>query len=289
MKTLSLEAFRSKQFETVVFAGGGNRCWWQAGLVEGLSGSALWTPTTFVGASAGAGIAVAAVTHKLRASLAAAVERFSRTPANVDWSSLLKGQRPFALPRIYPDWIQSFLSAADFQTLKASPIEVRVAITRPIRFLPTTVSTAIALCLYSTEKFWLRTLHNRLPHFFGLRSEHWVINQCANLQEASTLLLASGAAVPITPTHKVAGRVALDGGFYDNAPLPKTAPASGDTLVLLTRHKPDRPQIFESDGRVYLQPKSKVAVTNMDCTDPVGVQHTFDQGLMEAAELRGSF
>jgi predicted acylesterase/phospholipase RssA len=101
MKTLSLEAFRSKQFETVVFAGGGNRCWWQAGLVEGLSGSALWTPTTFVGASAGAGIAVAAVTHKLRASLAAAVERFSRTPANVDWSSLLKGQRPFSARPIF--------------------------------------------------------------------------------------------------------------------------------------------------------------------------------------------
>lgn len=104
-----------------------------------------------------------------------------------------------------------------------------MAITRPIRFLPTTVSTAIALGLYSTEKFWLHTLHNRLPHFFGLRSEHWVINQCANVQEASTLLLASGAAVPITPTHKVAGSVALDGGFYDNTPLPKTAPASGDT------------------------------------------------------------
>jgi hypothetical protein len=42
------------------------------------------------------------------------------------------------------------------------------------------------------------------------------------------------------------------------------------------------------NGRVYVQPKSKVAVTNMDCTDPVGVQRTFDQGLMEAAELRGS-
>ena len=181
---------------------------------------------------------------------AAAVERFSRTPVNVEWSSLLKGQRPFVLPRIYPDWIRSFLSAADFQTLKASPIEVRVAITQHIRFLPTTVSTAMALGLYSTEKFWLR-------------SEHWVINQCVNVDEASTLLLASGAAAP------------------------KTQPASGDTLVLLTRHKPDRPQIFESDGRVYLQPKSKVAVTNMDCTDPVGCQRTFDQGWMEAAELRG--
>ena len=168
----------------------------------------------------------------------------------MEWSNLLKGQRPFVLPRIYPDWIRSFLSAGDFQTLKASPIEVRVAITQHIRFLPTTVSTAMALCLYSTEKFWLR-------------SEYWVINQCANLDEASTLLLASGAAAP------------------------KTRSASGDTLVLLTRHKPERPQIFESNGRVYLQSKSKIAVTNMDCTDPVGCQRTFDQGWMEAAELRG--
>jgi predicted acylesterase/phospholipase RssA len=109
----------------------------------------------------------------------------------------------------------------------------------------------------------------------------------ASAEQASTLLLASGAAAPITPTHKVAGRTALDGGFYDNAPLPKTQPASGNTLVLLTRHKPDWPQLFELDGRVYLQPKSKVTVTNMDCTDPVGVQRTFDQGLMEAAELLG--
>lgn len=51
MKTLFLEAFRSKEFETVVFAGGGNRRWRQAGLVEGFSGSALWTPTTFVSAA----------------------------------------------------------------------------------------------------------------------------------------------------------------------------------------------------------------------------------------------
>lgn len=287
MKAISFEEFRSRQFGTVVFAGGGNRCWWQAGLVEGLRDSALWKPAMFVGASAGAAIAVAAVTDRLRASLAAAVERFSRTPANVDWSSLLKGTRPFVLPRIYPDWIKSFLSASDFQTLKESPIEVQVAITRPIRFLPTPVSTAIALGLYSTEKFWLRTLHNRLPHLVGLRSEHLVINHCSTVAEASTLLLASGAAVPITPMHMVAGRAALDGGFYDNVPLPKTEKAIGDTLVLVTRHKPDRPRLFESNGRIYLQPKSKVPVTNMDCTDPIGVQRTFDQGLSEATELRG--
>lgn len=288
MKAISSDAFRSRQFGTVVFAGGGNRCWWQAGVVEGFRGAGLWKPSTFVGASAGASIAVAAVTDRLRASLAVAVERFSMTPANIEWANLLIGKRPFVLPKIYPDWIKSFLSASDFQTLRESPIKVQVAITRPIRFLPTSVSTVIALGLYSTEKFWLRTLHSKLPHLVGLRSEHVVINQCATVAEASTLLLASGAAVPITPTHKVSGRVALDGGFYDSIPLPKPDMTSGDTLVLLTRYNPARPQLFEADGRLYLQPKSRIPVTNMDCTDPVGVQRTFDQGLLEATELRGA-
>lgn len=288
MKAMSLDEFRSRAFGTVVFAGGGNRCWWQAGVVEGLKGASLWQPQTYVGASAGASIAVAAVTDRLRASLAVAVERFQRTSANVEWTNLLRGRRPFVLPAIYPDWIQSFLSESDFQRLKASPISVQVAITRPIRFLPSSVSTAIALGLYATEKFWLRTLHSRLPHAVGLRSEHVVINDCDTLDEASTLLLASSAAVPITPTHKVSGRVALDGGFYDSVPLPKPDHHSGDTLVLLTRHKPERPQLFEAEGRFYLQPKSTVPVINMDCTNPVGVQSTFEQGLMEAIELRGA-
>lgn len=288
MKAMSLGEFRSRAFGTVVFAGGGNRCWWQAGVVEGLKGASLWQPRTYVGASAGASIAVAAATDRLRSSLAVAVEQFSRTHANVEWTKLLKGRRPFVLPAIYSDWIQSFLNTTGFQTLKASPIKVHVAITRPIRRLPSAVSTLIALGLYSTEKFWLRTLHSKLPHLVGLRSEHVVINHCNTLPEASQLLLASSAAVPITPTHKVSGRVALDGGFYDSVPLPKPETSNGDTLVLLTRHKPERPQLFEADGRVYLQPKSMVPVINMDCTNPVGVQRTFEQGLLEAIELRGA-
>lgn len=124
-----------------------------------------------VGASAGAAIAVASVTGRLREALESAVKWFSSTPANVDWRSIFRGQRPFVLPRIYPEWIKSFLSSSDFEALKRSSTEVRVAITRPIQLLPTSVSTIIALALYSTEKYWLKGLHGRLPHAVGLRSE----------------------------------------------------------------------------------------------------------------------
>lgn len=98
------------------------------------------------------------------------------------------------------------------------------------------------------------------------------------------MLLASAAAVPITPTHRVGGRAALDGGFYDSVPLPDV-PAHGETLVLLTRHKPTRPQLFEYESRIYWQPASPVPVVNMDCTNPAGVQQAFSQGLLEALAL----
>ncbi len=85
---------------------------------------------------------MAAVTDGLRVLLSAAVDCFSMAWANVEWSKLLEGQRPFVLPQIYRDWIKSFLGGADFQRLRQSSVEVQLALTRPIRFLPVSVSTA---------------------------------------------------------------------------------------------------------------------------------------------------
>lgn len=107
----------------------------------------------------------------------------------------------------------------------------------------------------------------------------------SSLHDAHTLLLASGAAVPITPTHRIGGRPALDGGFYDSVPLPPAPAAEGDTLILLTRHRPELPRIFLHECRIYLQPTRPVAAINMDCTNPGSVRQTYDQGRQEATEL----
>ncbi|MFM2274181.1 MAG: hypothetical protein RL211_53, partial [Pseudomonadota bacterium] len=264
MTAISPSDFLARTFHTVVFAGGGNRCWWQAGAVERLCEQANWQAKRLIGVSAGAGIATAFATGRLQESLRAAVERFNNTPKNIVWRDLLKGKRPFVLPRIYPDWIESFLQAADLQKLQRGTLKVDVAITRPIPFLPVTLSTAVALALYSTEKFWLKTFHGRLPHWVGLRPEYHDLTDCPQLDDARSLLLASAAAVPITPTHKVNGRAALDGGFYDNVPLPQDRADDAGTLVLLTRHRADLPQAFHFQGRTYLQPSRVVDATNMD-------------------------
>jgi predicted acylesterase/phospholipase RssA len=287
MQAINREDFLSRNFEHIVFSGGGNRCWWQAGMVEVLSQLPCWNARQLFGASAGAGIATAFATGKIHNSLHAAITRFDATPRNVEWRDLLKGKRPFMLPRIYPEWITTFLEAPDLARLRSLNLRVQVAITRPIPLLPLSLSTLVALTLYATEKYWMKTFHSRLPHKVGLRAEYHDIGESLHIDDARSLLLASGAAVPITPIHRVNGRPALDGGFYDNQPLPQDRNADASTLVLLTRHNPAQPTMFEYDKRVYLQPTSPVAAINMDCTSGDNVRKTYEQGRREAESLAG--
>ena len=287
MQAITPQEFLSRPYQNIVFAGGGNRCWWQAGVVEVLSQHRCWQAQRLIGASAGAGIATAFATGRLQESLASAVQRFNATARNFEWRELLKGQRPFMMPRIYPDWIGSFLDASDLEKLKERQLKIDVVITRPIAFLPLTLSTLLALALYASEKFWLKNFHARLPHHLGFRAEYLDLTQSANLMDARTLLMASAAAVPITPVHHINGRAALDGGFYDSIPLPQDRQNDRETLVLLTRHRADLPQIFTHQQRVYLQPAQSVAAINMDCTSGTNVQLTYAQGRSEALALIG--
>ncbi len=287
MQAITPQEFLSRNYQNIVFAGGGNRCWWQAGVVEVLSQHPCWRAQRLIGASAGAGIATAFATGRLQESLITASERFNATPRNFEWRELLKGQRPFMMPRIYPDWIGSFLDEIDLEKLKKIGLKIEVVITRPIPYLPLTLSTLLALGLYASEKFWLKNFHARLPHHLGFRAEYLDLAQSVDLADARTLLLASAAAVPITPIHRVGGRAALDGGFYDSIPLPQDRQGDADTLVLLTRHRADLPQMFTHQQRVYLQPTHKVAAINMDCTSGTKVQLTYAQGRNEALALIG--
>lgn len=287
MQAITREDFLSHRFENIVFAGGGNRCWWQAGLVEVLSQLPCWRARQFLGASAGAGVATAFATGRIQESLQAAITRFDATPRNVEWRDLLKGQRPFMMPRIYPEWITSFLDAPDLARLRTHDLRVTVAITRPIRFLPLSLSTLIALTLYSTEKYWLKTYHSRLPHKFGFRAEYHDLGESADIADARALLMASAAAVPMTAVHRVQGRPALDGGFYDNLPLPQDGTDDERTLVMLTRHRAELPQMFRFDRRIYIQPTAPVAAINIDCTSGENVRKTYEQGRCEALAIAG--
>jgi predicted acylesterase/phospholipase RssA len=285
IKTITPDEFRTRRFTTAVFAGGGNRCWWQGGLVEAISSMACWQVNHVIGVSAGAGIATAFVTDKLRESLDTASKRFDATKRNSEWRDVLQGKRPFMLPRILPDWVDSYLNADDFSQLQASKIKVEVVVTRLIPYWPHTLSSLLALLLYTTEKYWLKGYHSRVPHGLGLRTESIDLRMAGDVLHAKNWLLGSTACWPIAAIRKVDGRPALDGGFYDNVPLPKNRENDTATLVLLTRHRPELPQIFELDKRTYIQPTHPQAASSLDCTSGAKCRLTFEQGLTDGHAL----
>ena len=287
MIAISQLEFKARHFSHVALAGGGNRCWWQAGFLDVFLSQVATKPKQLIGASAGAAIATAVVTDRVRQSLEAAAQKFEETTRNFEWRLLARGERPFAMPRIYPEWIKSFLSASDWPLFKSNPIKVDVVITRPLPGLPVSLSTLLALGLYTTEKFWLKNFHPRLPHWMGLRAEHLDLSGAKDLETAHAYLLATAAAVPITPVHRVHDRPALDGGFYDSVPLPKDRQHDEHTLVLLTRHQASKPHVFELGRRIYVQPSATVAAKNFDCTDGVSIRSTYLQGKQDAQALFG--
>jgi len=120
---------------TLAFAGGGNRCWWQAGVVSQLLDMGWKLPPTLVGTSAGAAIATSLLTSSARDALASCKQLYMSNDRLFDWKSLSQFRLKFAHQHIYPAWIESFTSDHHFEKLKTAGSELIVAITRPARAL----------------------------------------------------------------------------------------------------------------------------------------------------------
>ena len=91
------------------------------------------------------------------------------------------------------------------------------------------------------------------------------------------------------PPVKIKGICTFDGGYTDNAPIvPQTEVEKAATMVLLTRHYPRYPRIFQYDGRTYLQPSRPVPVSTWDCTAKATVTDAFTLGYEDAYSVWGT-
>ena len=89
------------------------------------------------------------------------------------------------------------------------------------------------------------------------------------------LILASSCSPPMTPLLTWKGRHVLDGGVVDNVPVCALDDAPGETLVMLTRRYPALPVI---PGRTYVQPSATIPVSAWDYTNAGGLQSAYDLG-----------
>jgi len=263
----------ANQLGNVVFAGGGNRCFWQAGFWTEAAPRLGLAPRRVAAVSAGAAIACVLFAGKMRAGLehfkaATGGNRRNAYPAN--W---LRGRPVFPHATMYRQALVTIIDVAALAGLRAGP-EIRIPITRAPRWLGARVAFAVAGLVDLLEHLLAPTVHPRFACALGFTTEYASVEECATPDELADLILASSCTPPFTPLLMHAGRPALDGGIADNVPV-SAVEGDGATLVLLTRRHARLP---EHPLRVYVQPSREVPVSAWDYTDPRGVQAAFDLG-----------
>ena len=282
-------------FEQVVFAGGGNRCWWQAGFWDVVAPSIELKPRVIAGVSAGAATACMLYANDSRWTMDYYREALKHNRRNAYWGNLFRrgndpadprGARVFPHAVIYRQALHDILGGAHFDRLKANAPEIRIAYARLPRGLGPHAALAVGVVAYNLEKYWRRSLHPTFGRRVGFRSEVALVEDCDDIDDLVSLITASSCTPPFTPIEHRGGRPTLDGGMVDNVPI-DAVDAGPSTLVLLTRRYPGRAETFSHHGRRYVQPSTKVPVSAWDYTNPPAMQLTYDQGRRDGDRFVG--
>jgi predicted acylesterase/phospholipase RssA len=273
-------------FEQVVFSGGGNRCWWQAGFWDVVAPAIALKPRVVAGVSAGAATACMLYASDSQWTMDYYREALKNNPRNAYWGNLFRrandpanphAARVFPHAAIYRKALTDILGGAHFTKLKTGAPEIRISYARLPRGLGPHAALAVGVFVYNLEKHWRKSLHPTFGRRIGFKPEVARMQDCNDIDDLVSLITASSCTPPFTPIEHRGGRPTLDGGMVDNVPV--DAVESGpSTLVLLTRRYPARAETFTHQGRLYVQPSSKVAVSAWDYTNPPAMQETYDQG-----------
>jgi hypothetical protein len=272
------------EIHNLVFAGGGNRCLWQAGFYLEAAPALGLQPRAVAAASAGAAIACALFAGRAQGAL----ERFKQATGanrrNAYPHRLLRGEPVFPHYAMYRRALLDILDPEAMARLHAGP-DIRVPITRAPRWLGAHAGFAVAGLAEVLDHLAGPPVHPRMAPRLGFRAEYVRVRDCATPEDLAALILASSCTPPFTPALRFGGTHALDGGIADNVPVAALADAPGRTLVLLTRRFRRLPA---HDGRIYVQPSAPIAVSGWDYTDPAGLQAAFDLGRRDGAAFVGA-
>ena len=264
----------TQPYDNVVFAGGGNRCVWQAGFYRTVSDAFGFAPARVAAASAGAAVAAVLFAGCFDAALAHFKRATAINPRNVHWSNLFNGAPLFPHAAMYRRALLAVIDDRALATLHAGP-ELRVPITRAPRWLGARAGFAVAGLAEVVEHLVGPPVHPRLAPRLGFRADYRTVRECRTPEALADLVLASSCTPPFTPLFLHGGKPALDGGIADNVPVDALGDASGRTLVLLTRRYRELP-VHRS--RIYAQPSIAVPVSSWDYTNPAGLQAAYDLG-----------
>ena len=273
-------------FDTVIFAGGGSRCFWQAGFWERVRPALVRPPERLLGVSAGAMVAVASSAGLTTSLLATTADAFESNSVNFQLSAVLSSKNPFPHEAIVRAAFDALFDEAAMARL-ADETPVHVLAAGLPHALPSFVASPLAQIAFVLEKASGRCLHGTWGMKLGFEPIWREASACRSPTVLRELLLASSAIPPAFPVRRFEGRRAMDGGFVGNALVEFDGRDLGRTLVLVTRHDWEIP---EDDGRRrYERPCAPSPVSKLDATSGARIRAAFSLGEADGSRFLDKF
>ncbi len=264
-------------FDAVVFAGGGNRCYWQGGFYETAAPRLRLMPKLVVGASAGAFAATYSLLGIGPQARSRVYDGCGPHLRNFDVAAWRRGEPLCPVGPLYNELLVQTVDAAALARLNAIT-DLRIAVTRMPLGVPALAGALLGIGAYQLEKHLLHPVHPRFGRALGFRAEFVSARKLSGARDMHDVLMASSGVPPFMPVTLVNGEPAFDGGLVDNVPVEPLAPiesAGGRTLVLLTRRYKKLPDVA---GRTYVQPSQKINLSQFDITNPGGIRAAYELG-----------
>ena len=259
-------------FDKVVFAGGGHRCWWQAGFWEVLRAEIELRPRVIGATSMGAFMACLVHANDSRRALAWYERELAGVRTNMAWLNLFRKDAPlFRQGGIYRKSMRAVLGGEHFRQLLWAAPEIRIGCALPPPTLTERQLRRVSWREYRRDaRLMPAALHARsertamfVPHVKRLQD-------CRTERELFDLLQAASA---------------CSGSLVDPVPVDLVADVPGQTLVLTTRTYNRKTPVFALEGRLYVQPSVPLPVGSWDFTSPQRFLKAYEQGRVDA----GSF
>ena len=268
----------------ITFAGGGNRAFFQLGLMNQLAPLLKPRLGAISACSAGACVATMWLAERAEATHAFWIKRREGVTRNLDLRRLLARQPLAPHGAVYRDTLLFCFRDGGFEKIVEQPFPIWILAARFPARLPSSLAVAAGLGAYSAEKSMRKEMiHPSWGRRLGFRPFIFDARDCRSPEELADLVLASSATPPFTPIGRFAGEALLDGGMVDNVPafVAERDPALSLNIVLLTRPYPS--QVLGRNGkRYYIAPSAPVPIERWDYTRPDRMGATIDMGEREA-------
>lgn len=278
----------SRRNIAITFAGGGNRAFYQLGLLHGWEDRLRPRLAAISAVSAGACVSTLWLSGRERITRDFWRARRTGVSKNLQWGRVLRGKSPAPHGPIYRDTLLCAYSDGGLERIREAPFPIWILTAAFPSVLPAAAGAMLGFGAYNVEKrLEPARVHPQMARKLGFRPKLVDARDCTSPDELADLVIASSSTPPFTPVGKFRGQRLLDGSLVDNVPADAAEQESGvlGNLILLTRPYPAE-SLGAHGSRTYVAPTRPVPIERWDYTRPELLDQTIEMGEAEAAVHR---